>query len=295
MEPNVGAIELLFSQLSKIPHQVLHVDNANPAVIAEYPEKAEKITEILVKYTTPGNVVAFGMESADPEVIKANNLNATPEQVMEAVRIVNEIGGERGENGMPYLLPGLNFICGLRGERKETYALNFKFLQKVISRGYLLRRINIRHVLPLRGKFRMKYKHECWKFRENVREKIDAPMLQKLVPRGTVLRDVYLELKHGNYTFGRQIGSYPLIVVLPYSSPTGKFVNVKIIGYGKRSVTAVEYPLDINATSFSVLKSLPGIGEKKAARIVRERPFSDLKEVEKILGESIEYFLKIED
>ena len=290
VEPNVGAIELLFSQLSKIPHQVLHVDNANPAVIAEYPEKAEKITEILVKYTTPGNVVAFGMESADPEVIKANNLNATPEQVMEAVRIVNEIGGERGENGMPYLLPGLNFICGLRGERKETYALNFKFLQEVISRGYLLRRINIRHVLPLRGKFRMKYKHECWKFRENVREKIDAPMLQKLVPRGTVLRDVYLELKHGNYTFGRQIGSYPLIVVLPYSSPTGKFVNVKIIGYGKRSVTAVEYPLDINATSFSVLKSLPGIGEKKAARIVRERPFKNIEEAEKILGESIEYF-----
>jgi len=289
VEPNVSSLEELFKELHKIPHRVLHVDNANPKVIASYPEKARKITEILVKYTTPGNVVAFGMESADPVVVRSNNLNATSEDVMEAIKIVNEIGAERGENGMPKLLPGLNFLCGLRGERKETYAMNFKFLKEVLEKGYLLRRINIRQVASIRGKFILKYRHECWKFREMVRREIDSQMLRRILPKGTVLKDVYMELNKGNYTFGRQIGSYPLIVVLPYKRRTGEFVDVKIYDYGKRSVTGVEHPLNLNTVSFSILKSLPGVGEKKAARIIRERPM-DIETAKRILGDAIEFF-----
>ncbi len=281
VQPNVGAIRELFSRLHALKPKVLHVDNANPAVIASYPEKSEKITEILVKHTTPGNVVSFGMETADPEVARRNNLNTTPEQVMEAIRIVNSIGAERGENGMPNLLPGLNFICGLWGEKKETYAMNLKFLRDVLNRGYLLRRINIRQIASIRNKFRLKYHHECWKFRNEVRKNVDRAMLIKIVPRGTVLKDVFLEVRKGNYTYGRQIGSYPLIVVIPYSKDTGDFVNVKIIDHGERSVTALEYPLDVNSAGFSVLKAIPGIGEKKAAKIVRERPLDREKIKEK--------------
>ncbi len=290
-EPNVGAIETLFKKLSTVPHRVLHVDNANPAVLASYPSKAEKITEILVKFTTSGNVVAFGMETADPEVRRANNLNSTPDMVMEAIRIVNEIGAERGENGMPKLLPGLNFICGLWGERKETYNMNFKFLKEVLERCYLLRRINIRQVASTRNKFRLKYRHECWKFRHEVREKIDRPMLRKIVPLGTVLRDVFLEINKGKFTFGRQPGSYPLIVVLPYSAGVGKYADVKVVGYGERSVTAVEHPIRINEAPFSSLKAIPGLGEKKAAELVRKRPFKSLEEVEKIFSAARDYFI----
>ena len=273
VQPNVGAIRSLFSRLHKLNPKVLHVDNANPAVIATYQDESEKITEVLVKYTTPGNVVSFGMESADPEVRKCNNLNTSPSQVMDAIRIVNELGSERGENGMPRLLPGLNFICGLRCERKESYAMSFKFLEEVLSRGYLLRRINVRQIAEIRGKFKFKYKHECWKFRKEVREKIDAPMLRRIVPEMTILKDVYLEVKKGNYTYGRQIGSYPLVIVLPYPDNTGKFVDVKVVGYGERSVTGVEYPLNINSASYRALMAIPGIGEKKAVSIIRNRPY----------------------
>ena len=290
-QPNVHALEDLFSKLNKIPHRVLHVDNANPAVLASYPEEARKITEILVKYTTPGNVVAFGMESADPKVIRANNLNSTPEMVMEAIRIVNEIGAERGENGMLKLLPGLNFICGLWGESKDTYAMNLKFLKEVLSKGYLLRRINIRQVASVRNKFKLKYRHECWKFRREVREKIEKIMLKRIVPMGTVLKDVYLEIRRGNYTFGRQPGSYPLIVVLPYFSEAGKYVNVKVVGYGERSLTALEYPLNVNSVSFSVLKSIPGMGEKRAAEIIRKRPFKNMKSLQEIFPDAEKYFI----
>ncbi|AGB05103.1 putative Fe-S oxidoreductase [Aciduliprofundum sp. MAR08-339] len=289
-EPNVGALESLFKKASRVSHRVLHVDNANPAVIASYPEKGEKITEILVKYTTPGNVVAFGMESADPQVIEKNNLNSTPDDVMEAIKIVNEMGAERGENGMPRLLPGLNFICGLWGERKETYSMNFRFLKDVLERGYLLRRINIRQVASIRNDFRMKYRHECWKFRNEVRRNIDAPMLRRIVPKGTVLRDVYLEMQRGNYTYGRQPGSYPIIVVLPYRARMNRYVDVKIFDYGERSLTGVEYPLNVNEVPYSTLKALPGVGEKKAAEIVRRRPFKSMRELQEIFGEADEYF-----
>ncbi len=271
VEPNVNAVEKLFRGLNEIEHEVLHVDNANPAVIANYPYKGEKITEILVKYTTPGNVVSLGMESADPQVIRKNNLNSNPEEVMEAIRIVNEIGSERGYNGMPKLLPGLNFICGLHGESKDTYAYNFKFLKNVIDKGYLLRRINIRKVASIRAKFKLKYEHECWKFRRRVREEIDKKMLEKIVPRGTVLKRVYLELQRGNYTFGRQIGSYPIVVVLPYKAEIRRFVNVKIVAHGERSVTAVIYPMDPLKASLDELRAVPGIGMKKAVGIIRGR------------------------
>ena len=294
VEPNVGAIEYLFKKLSEIEHDVLHVDNANPAVLANYPDKAEKITEILVRYTTAGNVVSFGMESADLEVIKENNLNAKPEEVMEAIRIVNEIGSERGENGMPKLLPGLNFICGLRGERRETYALNFKFLQNVLERGYLLRRINIRKVASIRAKFRMKYEHECWKFRKEVREKIDRKMLEKIVPKGTVLKRVYLELRKGNYTFGRQIGTYPLIIVFPYPLEMGKFVDAKVVDHGERSVTAVRYPIDLMKARLDELVAIPGIGLKRAAAIIRERKNANLKKLIEKYPQLEDYVLELE-
>lgn len=289
-QPNVNALQNLFSKLSEIPHRVLHVDNANPAVLASFPNEARKITEILAKYTTPGNVVSFGMESADPKVIRANNLNSTPEMVMEAIRIVNEIGAERGENGMPKLLPGLNFICGLWGESKDTYTMNFKFLREVLAKGYLLRRINIRQVASVRNKFKLKYKHECWKFRKEVREKIERIMLKKIVPMGTILKDVYLEMNNGNYTFGRQPGSYPLVVVLPYFSEIGRYVNIKVIGYGERSLTAIEYPINVNFAPFSALKSVPGIGEKKAAEIIKNRPFKSMKSLKEIFPEAEKYF-----
>jgi radical SAM superfamily enzyme with C-terminal helix-hairpin-helix motif len=58
--------------------RVLHVDNADPGMIARYPEESSRILRSLVKYCTSGNSLSLGMESADPAVIKANTLNSTP-------------------------------------------------------------------------------------------------------------------------------------------------------------------------------------------------------------------------
>ncbi len=287
-EPNPDAIKRLLEGIKKnVDAKVLHIDNANPAVIATHIEKAREIAELIVHYCTPGNTAALGMESADENVIKMNNLNATPQQVFDAVEMINDVGKERGENGMPYLLPGINILAGLKGERKETYAKNFSFLEDILNKNLLLRRINIRQVVWL-GKKRQRINKESFKrFKRKVNEYINKKMLQKIAPFGTLLSSIFLEVRIGKKVFGRQIGSYPLLVCLPYERKINEFVNVKIIDHGYRSVTGIEYPLNINKASMKAMECLPSIGIKRARRIIANRPFKRIDEIEKCVDKDV--------
>ena len=293
--PNPEALEKLFKGIRTVAPEVktLHVDNANPAVIANYPEESIKIAKTLIKYGTPGNVVAFGLESADPKVAKLNNLNSTPEETYEAVKILNEVGAKRGYNGMPLLLPGINILFGLPGETKRTYELTYEFLKKLLEDGLLVRRINIRQVVvfpetPLwhmRDKVKTeKHKALIKHYKYKIRHEIDYPMLKRLVPVGTILREVRAEVFDNGLTYGRQIGSYPLIVGIPKELELNRFYDVLIVGHGFRSITGVPIPINVNGESSKVLGYLPGIGKKKVARILAKRPFKSKEEFLKLLA-----------
>ena len=260
--------------------KVLHTDNGDPAMMIAHPEEANEAMRILVNHTTPGTILSFGLETADPAVTEANNLNIDAEGCLEAIRMVNAVGRERGENGMPRLLPGLNFVAGLEGETRKTFDLNLAFLKRLLQEDLWVRRVNIRQVRPVRREFEPTGLYrEFRRFKEAVRTTFDHEMLQRVVPEGTVLRDVYLELKDGHVTYGRQIGTYGLLVGLPYDANVERFVDAKVVSHGQRSLTAVEYPLDVNAASLRAISALPGIGAKRAARIVRARPFGSLPEL----------------
>lgn len=277
-------VEELFEGLDSLGFDVLHVDNANPAVIASHPEEAEQVLETLASRCTPGNVLALGMESADPRVVTENNLNSTADQVLEAVRAINRCGGERGENGMPRMLPGINIVCGLDGETPASYSMDMDVLKRIRDEGLMIRRINIRQVLPVRREFSVKVDQRRFKaFKEQVRDEVDAPMLERVVPYGTVLKDVYMELHDGSTTFGRQIGSYPLLVGVPYKVETERFADVYITGWGRRSITGVTWPFDINAMPMSAMAALPGIGKKRAQRLAAERPFGGFDDLLAVL------------
>ncbi|MFP4608914.1 MAG: radical SAM protein [Candidatus Natronoplasma sp.] len=300
-EPQPGEIKRLFKGVKeRCPEmKVFHLDNANPAVIANYPERSKKILRYIVEYTTPGNVLAFGVESADETVVEENNLNSTPEEAEKAVRLVNEVGRERGENGMPKLLPGINFLGGLKGETKETYDRNFRFLKKLLEEDLLLRRINIRQVLSHSEDLELRYKRKFKRFKEKVREKIDRPLLKKMLPEGTLLKYVYMEKRDGKTTFGRQIGTYPLLVGVNYPLELSRYYDVKVTGYGYRSVTGVHSPLYADEADFKQLKEIPGIGKKRAATIFRKRPESR-SELEELIDdedalEEILDFLDLDD
>jgi radical SAM superfamily enzyme with C-terminal helix-hairpin-helix motif len=285
--PNPDAISKLLKGVRETAKpEVLHLDNANPAVIAEHPEESREVTKAIAEYCTSGNVLAFGLESADPKVAKANNLNATAEETMEAIRLVNDIGATKGSTGLPLVLPGINFVCGLDGETKETYRLDLEFLREVVDQGLMLRRINIRQVIPSRTDFPgVRSKAEFTKFKRAVREEIDAPLLQRLVPDRTILRSVYAEVREGGRTFGRQVGTYPLLVSIPYAVDIGRRIDIAVTGRGFRSVSGVVHPTGVNSASLSALEAIPGIGKKRAMNIVRMRPFSSEEDLWKLFDE----------
>jgi len=257
--------------------KVLHTDNGDPAMMIAHPEAARAAMRGLVRLASPGNLLSFGLESADPAVTEANNLNIDADGCLEAIRMVNEVGRARGANGMPTLLPGLNFVAGLDGETKKTFDLNLEFLRRLLAEDLWIRRINIRQVRPVRREFEPTGLYrEFRRFKETVRTVVDHEMLQRVVPEGTVLRNVFLEMEDGRVTYGRQIGTYPILVGLPYHPTLNRFVDVRVVSHGQRSLTAVEYPLDVNHAPLGAITALPGIGAKRAARIVRARPFDSL-------------------
>jgi radical SAM superfamily enzyme with C-terminal helix-hairpin-helix motif len=286
--PNPAALGALFRGISGLGGiRVLHTDNADPGIIASHPDESAKILEMIVGACTSGNLLSLGIESADPAVAEKNNLNSNPGDAMAAIKLINRAGSERGPTGMPKLLPGLNFLAGLEGETPETFRINREFLQGVLESGLLLRRINIRQVAPTRRAFsKPGNKKEFIRFKDWVRNEIDPRMLEKVAPVGTLLKDVYTEVGIGKLMFGRQIGTYPILVGIPQNLEPGRFLDVKVTAHGSRSLTALEYPLDINACQLSALEALPGIGRKRAIRIFKARPMLAPDDIRAALDDS---------
>jgi len=272
----------------------------NPITITEWPDASRECIRIIAEHNTPGDTAAFGLESADPRVQAENNLNVTAEECFEAVKIVNEEAGWRpgedaeaapthGEgaaNRLPKLLPGINLLHGLKAEREETYEHNREFLQRVYDEELMLRRINIRQVMAFDGtdmsetgaEIAHDHKELFKSYKKEIRQQIDQPMLERVTPQGTVLPDVHLEYHQDGRTFGRQLGTYPLLVGIPGEHPLETTIDAVVVDHGYRSVTAVPYPLDINSATMNELEALPEIGRQRAGDIIVDRPYETAAE-----------------
>lgn len=301
--PNPDALRELYSGIREVAPdlETLHLDNMNPVTITDYPEQSREAIRIIAEHNTAGDIAAFGLESADPVVQEQNNLLVSAEECLEAVRIVNEEAGWRpGEDPdaapttgadaarrLPKLLPGINLLHGLQGEREETFEHNKRFLQQVYDEGLMLRRINIRQVMTFEGTemsetgaaIAEEHKRLFKQYKQEVREKIDQPMLRRVAPPGTVLPDVHLEYHRDGRTFGRQLGTYPLLVAVPGERELGQTIDVAIVDHGYRSLTGVPYPLDVNSATMDELTAIPGIGKSRAGDILVDRPHDSLADL----------------
>ncbi len=306
--PNPDALGRLYAGIRDVAPdlETLHLDNMNPITITEWPEASRECIRIIAEHNTPGDTAAFGLESADPLVQAENNLNVTAEECFEAVKIVNEEAGwrpgddparapthgQKAANRLPKLLPGINLLHGLKAERKETYQHNREFLERVYEAGLMLRRINIRQVMAFDGtdmsetgaEIAHDHKELFKSYKTEIRQQIDQPMLQRVAPQGTVLPNVHLEYHQDGRTFGRQLGTYPLLVGIPGEQPLETTIDAVVVDHGYRSVTAVPYPLDINRASMKQLEALPGIGRQRAGDIIVDRPYESASEA----GETID-------
>lgn len=284
--PDPDAIRQLFKSIRACAPslKVLHIDNVNPLTVSTYPELSAEALRHIVEYHTPGDVAALGIESFDEEVIRRNNLKVYPEEAVEAIKIINKVGATRGENGLPHLLPGINLVYGLIGETRDTFDANLSWMKEVLSMGLMVRRINMRQVMAMPstrmeavGEFLAKKHHSLFlKHKEAMRREVDAPMLARVLPLYTVMKGVRAELAQGNMTWARQIGSYPVLVGIPGKVPLGLFSNVVVLSHGPRSVSAIPSPIMINRLGMRELEALPSFGRKRAAQIIRARPFASI-------------------
>jgi radical SAM superfamily enzyme with C-terminal helix-hairpin-helix motif len=295
--PNPDALRGLYGGIRDVASnlETLHLDNINPITIVQWPEKSREGLRIIAEHNTPGDTAAFGLESADPVVQEENDLNVTADECFRAVEIVNEEAGWRPDDApdrLPKLLPGINLLHGLKGEREKTYELNKQFLNRVYDAGLGLRRVNIRQVMAFDGtemsdtgaQIADDHKKLFKQYKSEVREEIDNPMLQRVTPAGTHLPDVHLEYHQDGKTFGRQLGTYPLLVAIPGERELGRTLDVAVTDHGYRSVSGVPAPLDLNAASMDELAALPGLGKQRAGTLVVNRPYGSTAEASDALG-----------
>jgi radical SAM superfamily enzyme with C-terminal helix-hairpin-helix motif len=268
--------------------KTLHIDNINPGTLARHEDAGREALRAIIRHHTPGDVAAFGMETADPVVIRENNLKAGPEEVIRAIILVNEEGAARNQ-GIPELLPGLNFIAGLAGETLQTYDLNEQFLDRVLASGCLVRRVNIRQLMPFEGTPAYEkntlgeHPARFRSFKDRVRSRFDLPMLARVFPIGTVLREVIIE-EEGAISFGRQMGSYPILAGFPLRLTRGTVTDAVIVDHGMRSVTSLQVPVKVNELPLSAMQWIPGVNRKKAGQLVAKRPFKNREEFRAIAG-----------
>ncbi len=295
-EPDPAPVILLFNELKKRRNtgliSVLNIDNGNPGTIANFPEKSAMILEAIAGAVTPGDTLALGIESFDPEVITKNNLKVGSEDALTAVRLVNEIGGRR-EEGIPVLLPGINLIHGLAGETDETFRINYENLLSIREAGLLVKRINIRKLLPhpgtpLGGKPPVMNRRTVNRFeyyREKIRKEIDNYMLKEIYPRGTVIKDIQVLDSYAGSSYGKQIASYSITARFPVELEPGSFTDSVVTGHRERSLEALPFPFNANTLPDTALSSITGISKKAASEIVLRRPFASLDEFRSFLEE----------
>ncbi|HJJ48203.1 MAG TPA: radical SAM protein [Methanocorpusculum sp.] len=292
-KPDGDVLRKLFSEIrsAALGLKTLHIDNVNPGTIAHHPDAARDALCAIIDGHTAGDIAAFGVESADPAVIAANNLKGSPDEIFSAVEIVNEVGAAR-RDGIPELLPGLNFISGLAGESPETFEINKAFLKRIFDAGLLVRRVNIRQLMPFEGtrayENNMLGLHDklFQSFKESVRSSFDVPMLERVFPVGTVLKDVQIEVS-GAVSFGRQMGTYPILVGIPENIAVGMILDCAVVSYGARSVTALRMPIRFNEMSHTMLKWVPGISKKVLPKVIAKMPFADEKALKKVIDSDL--------
>ena len=97
-------------------------------------------------------------------------------------------------------------------------------------------------------------------------------MLKRVFPRGTIMDNVLTETHKGKLTYGRQLGSYPILVGIPGKLDLNEFIKVRVVDHGYRSLTALPWPFRVKKASVEQLASIPGIGRTRANDIFINQP-----------------------
>ena len=235
-------IEKLFRGIwKKCPKiETLHIDNVGPQDVNS--QEGEKITKIIAKYCTDGNITPFGVESFDPIIRERCNLNGSIEDIYRAIEIINKYGKERGKTGMPKLLPGINIIYGLDGQTNKTLGINLSNFKKILNDGNWIRRVFVRKLTSPYGEQFDKYTDKNLKefsdWQKQIEEQFVIPMLKEIYPIGTEISMLRMEMYSNGDSILRQMATCPIRVVIKNKELIlDQFYKIRVIGYiGNRTL-----------------------------------------------------------
>lgn len=233
---NPEKIENLFKRIwEECPNiKTLHIDNVSPHNVNT--PNGIKITKIIAKYSTSGNITPFGIESFDPTIRELCNLNGSLNDVHKSIKIINKYGKERGENGLPKLLPGINIIYGLDGQSDKTLEINLDNFNKILNSGNWVRRVFVRKLTSPYGeqfdKYSEKRINEFKNWSESIENKFTIPMLKKVFPIGLIIKELRMEMYENGDSILRQMATCPVRVIIKNKKLVlDSFYNIKVIGY----------------------------------------------------------------
>lgn len=226
--------ELLKTIKERCPNILtLHIDNVNPQDVVTY--QGELTTKYIAENCTAGNIGPFGVESFDENVRRINNLNGSNEDIINAINIFNKYGNKIGNNGLRVYLPGINLIYGLPGQNVHTLQINLRYLKQILDSGNLVRRVFVRKLTSPQGTSLDKIQYEKNEFdmwKKTIEEEFSLPMLKKVYPLGTIVKNARVEMFLDGQNLLRVLGTCSeRIFVKCQEFQVDDIHNVRIIGY----------------------------------------------------------------
>ena len=114
----------------------------------------------------------------------------------------------------------------------------------------------------------------------------DFEMLKRVFPAGeAVLKDVIPEYVDNGITFGRQLGTYPILIGTKQNLELKKPVDMLVTAHGYRSITGVGLPFNINKEPLNIIEELPNFGRKRAKKFIEKRPFNTKEQLSNFFKE----------
>lgn len=242
MNSNPDKVEDLLRSIREACPEIrtLHIDNVSPHNVPT--AEGEKITEIVSRYCTDGNIGPFGVESFDAAVREKCNLNGTIDQIHQSVEILNKYGKVRGDSGMPKFLPGINIIYGLDGQTSQTLQDNLDNFKKILDSGNLVRRVFVRKLTSPFGEQFDQYSTadlaEFKSWQDKIEKDFIVPMLKKTFPLGLNIKNLRMEMYSNGDSMLRQLGTCPVrVVIRKQKLKLDSFYQVEVVGYiGNRTI-----------------------------------------------------------
>jgi len=214
---NTFLMEKLLSRIREDCPQLetLHIDNANASSVIT--KEGIEITKLIVRYCTPGNIAPLGIESFDPKIRKIIKKPVTNKQILRAIEIINQYGQLRGKDGFPHLLPGINLIYGLPGQKESTHETNLIYLEKILDNGWQSRRLFFRKMTRPSGiSFgegpQSNQEYDKW-FQE-IKKMYVMPMQSRVFPQDTVLKGFREVVVKNGDSYLRTLGTCSIRVMV---------------------------------------------------------------------------------